>query len=276
MRGVTKVRNRDGVVDLDSPLPAVEERPAVDAVVVDRPVGDRFEVIEHAFVTVVDLVAHLADLQAEVDVFEPVQERGVEAPGPFEDLTTDQEAPARDHLHPPRLVHRGMVAGEADVDVSRLAVLVDRDPGVLDRPVRIEQLAADDPDLLGPRGIPREGVEPAVERDRVVVEEDQMLARRHGRPVIAGSRIAQVLGVGHNPDSPLELGQAGLSVVRRAVIHHHDLGLGRPGELRKQVLQALPGDGGEVVDRDDDGISGHWTDPRSERVGARFSDEFPR
>ncbi len=90
----------------------------------------------------------------------------------------------------------GSSAGSAAMDVIELALAVPDDPGVLDRPVGVEQAAAGDPDRrVGHRLDERR--EPARLRDRVVVQEHDELAAREARALVAGAAEALVLRVDH-------------------------------------------------------------------------------
>src|SRR3712207_4401500 len=108
-----------------------------------------------------DLVAALAEAQAEVYVLKTVTKGGVEPPCPLERFTPDENRGRAHHLKAAGLVHGRVVRGEPGVEVTRVEVLADSNAGVLDRVVREEQLATDDGRIRVALGVAYEGVQPA-------------------------------------------------------------------------------------------------------------------
>ena len=108
------------------------------------PARHRLEVIEHALVAVVHLVACLAGPQAQVGVLEAVAEGLVEAAdGSNVARRTSMHAAVTAWKRRDTLT-AGCAGREARVQMARVAVLADHDPGVLDRLVREQQLGAHD------------------------------------------------------------------------------------------------------------------------------------
>src|SRR3712207_8259556 len=99
--------------------------------------------VTDAFVTVMDLVAPLAEAQTQVNVFEAVEEGGVEAPGLLERLPSEENRGRGHDLEAAGFVYGGMISGEAGVEMPGVEVLANHHAGVLDRAVGVEQLAAD-------------------------------------------------------------------------------------------------------------------------------------
>ncbi len=72
--------------------------------------------------------------------------------------------------------------------MPRIPVFADGHPRVLDRVVREKELCAHDSSLRVRVGVIDESPQPSGHRDRVVVQEDQVVAGRSGRTVVAGGR----------------------------------------------------------------------------------------
>ena len=141
--------------------------------------------VEHRLVAVVHLVAEFTQAKAEVDVLEAVDERIVEPFGLSERFPSEEGTPGGHDRKTPRLVHSGVVGREAGVDVPRIAIFGDRHSSVLHGVVWEQQLAPDDSCPRLSIRIAHESVEPTFKGQRVVVQEDQVVAGRGRGSVIA-------------------------------------------------------------------------------------------
>ena len=92
-----------------------------------------------------------------------------------------------------------MIPRKRAVDVSRQQICAEHDPGMLDRPVLIQQPRADDGCLLVGVGIGDQRVEPTVLAGRVVVQEDDVLARPGAGSVVARRGKACAFGMSDDP-----------------------------------------------------------------------------
>src|SRR4051794_4969770 len=118
-----------------------------------------------------------------------------------------------------------MVGRETRVDMSRVQVLADRHPGMLDRVVREQELRAD----RGRGGmrvrVVEQHLEPAWERNGVVVQEEEVLPACRRGTIVASRREPGGGGMPHNVDVVIELAQELAGGVRRAVIDDYHLGV---------------------------------------------------
>src|SRR5579884_2274291 len=140
--------------------------------------------------------------------------------------------------------------------MARPEILANGHSGMLDRPVGVNQFASHHSNLGTSLDVLNHCVEPARERDRVVVEEDEVLAPSGGGSVIAGGRKPLVAGMRHNTDLIPITRQQGLGAVPRSVVGYDDLERAlRP--LFEDTVQALARQVRLVVDRDDNGTPCH-------------------
>ena len=87
-----------------------------------------------------------------------VHEGQVKSPFVQEHPARDENTGPGDGLEATRLIDSGMILWEAPVNVSRDSVLTDNDAGVLNRVVRIKQLAADDSGVRVAVGVADQGL----------------------------------------------------------------------------------------------------------------------
>ena len=123
----------------------------------------------------------------------------VEATERVEQLLGEEQTRARECRVVERLENRRVAGGDSSVDVKRSRVGREPDTGVLNCPVGIEEAAAHRADAGVTLGCGHEPLEPARERDRVVVEEDDVLAARSREPLVAGRPEAEVLRIEDRP-----------------------------------------------------------------------------
>ena len=115
-------------------------------------------------------------------------------PDRLEGLAADQHAGGGDRLQRPRAVDGGVVAGQAGVEVVRVAVLAEDDAGVLDgRRSGRPAWRRPPPPPAARVGVADQRLQPAGPRLGVVVEEDEQLAARRRRARVAGGGEADVL-----------------------------------------------------------------------------------
>ena len=130
--------------------------------------------------------------QPEIGVFPAVQIPGVEAAQLLEQTRTDQTAGGGDQPHLPRLVDDRMIARQSGVDVMWIAVFGDAHPGMLDGPIREEQLRPDNAGFRMLSCVARQRLGPTRLRQGVVVEKDQALPICRRRPSVTGSAEADI------------------------------------------------------------------------------------
>ena len=123
---------------------------------------------------------------------------------------------------------------------------------MLDGVVRVEQLGADDGRPRMALRVPDERPEPAGARDRVVVEEDEIVAGRGRRAGVAGAGEPLARGMGDHADPFAVGGQQARRQVDRAVVDDDDLAVEAVVLLTEQDVQALPRQRRLVVDGDND------------------------
>jgi hypothetical protein len=112
--------------------------------------------------------------------------------------------------------------------------------GVLDGVVRVEEFGADDGRLRMALGVPGERPQPAGARDRVVVEEDEIVPGRGGGAGVSGPSEPHSGGVGDDADPGAVGSQQPRRQVDRAVIDDDDLAVESVVLLAEQDVQALP------------------------------------
>ncbi len=173
----------------------------------------RLEVVEDCICAVVDLASELTDSQAEIDVLEAVDERLVEAADTMKRLLSYESTPPGDDLELPGSSHRRMVTRESSVEVPRIPIEAYDDTGVLDRVVRIEHPRTDHGGVRMAVRISDERIEPTRLRDRVVVQEDQVLTGCGGGPSVACLREAPVLPSANHANAIGVRGQCALCFI---------------------------------------------------------------
>jgi hypothetical protein len=131
---------------------------------------------------------------------------------------------------------------------------------------------SDDPDIRLATDRPQQCREPAGQRQRIVVEEDQVLPPSRARAAIGRADEAKIVLVRQQPDTRI----AGDHVGRRqrppsihAVVDDDDLQVDVVRNGLEQRAQAAPQEIGAVVGRDDDRDAG----PRRFRSGAVGGDD---
>jgi hypothetical protein len=148
-----------------------------------------------------------------------------------------------------------VVAGEAGVGVVRQPVAAEDHAGVLHGAVQVQQPGADRRRSGVVRSAPDQRVEPAGVRRRVVVEQDDQLGTSRLDARVAGSAEAEVDGLAEHADAVAVRRQHLRCVVRGGVVDDEDAAGGRQ-VLRQQGVQAVAGQSGPAVHRDDDGDAG--------------------
>src|SRR5207249_11089032 len=119
------------------------------------------EVGEDAVAAHVNLATLLPSPEAEVDVLIAVHDGLVETAHCLERLSPNENAGRRDHLKRARLADCRVVSREARIDMPRDLLLGDDDSNMLNRVVRIEQLAAHDRRVRRSGGVVDQRIEPS-------------------------------------------------------------------------------------------------------------------
>src|SRR5215468_3577648 len=96
---------------------------------------------DNAVRTVMDLLSQLSQPQAEVHILKTIAKCGVESSQLFKNTSTHQHARGRHALEPAGFVARGMIRRKSGVDMARIAVLANHHARMLDRLIRVQQLA---------------------------------------------------------------------------------------------------------------------------------------
>ena len=216
-----------------------------------------FQVVDDAARAVVDLVAGLAQAQAQVHVLVAVAVSRVEAAHRLEGSAANQHTRRRDNLKSSRLEDGGVVARKAKIEMPRVAVLADDHPRVLDRAVGVEQPTPHHRCGRVRLDILDQGIQPAWCWDSIVVEEYEIVPRRCPRPIVTTGSEASILGVSDNANPLVIARQQGRSRITRGVVHDNHLPVARCRRVRHESVEALTGQRGVVIDRDDDGTAWH-------------------
>src|SRR5258708_9693216 len=181
------------------------------------------EVIEDGVMSIVDLAYQLAQAKAQIHILIPVAKLGIEAISPLEIHAADQETGARYDLDPSRPVHCRVVGRKARIQVAWGPILANRYAGVLDRVVWEQQFATGNRGFRMHVRISHQGFQPFRLRYRIVIQEDQVLAMRDGRGVVARNCKALIDVVRDNTDAvAVALQEVGCKV-SRGVIYDYDL-----------------------------------------------------
>ena len=167
--------------------------------------------------------------EAQVHVFIPVPVALVEAAGLDERGRSHEQARGGERLVTPALVRVGRVGCGAVMDVpghERVvghAVVHDHHPGMLQRAVREQQLAADRTRFRAQVQHPHEWLQPAGVRLRVVVQEQHIGRVRRRGAEIARTREAEVVVVSQQAHVVAARADVIRGAVRGTVVHDDDL-----------------------------------------------------
>ena len=177
-----------------------------------------------AFWSIDDVVSLRTDLHAEIRIFPTVAKAFIQSTHLIIEIPGHAQARTGHRLQGSFLVHRRMVSGEAAVEMIKdLRVLSDHQAGVLNRLiVRVEQFPTDDAGARSSLERFKQCLEEAVENDRVVVQQQQIITLCQLCPVVVAAGETSILFVGDDADVSSKAAQQTSGFVARGIVDDDD------------------------------------------------------
>ncbi len=147
------------------------------------------------------------EAQTEINVLEAIPKRLVKPALLQEQAAANHQASGGHYLEAPRAADGRMIARESLVEMARVPVLADHHAGMLDRAVRIEQLAPHHGSAWPLARVPNQLGQPTRPWHHVVVEEQQPITGGHFGTGVAGRRETLVLLQPHETNAIPQVAQ---------------------------------------------------------------------